>query len=164
MLFSWKSLCWRKQTEDRSRGVLLSACQLFTLHHLPQATGLFLPCSLLGSKQIYSEGGKKRERTKGMLQRDGGWERGEGVIPIGTRSQAVYSCYRGVLKPPACFHVCSGLSAQLPPKIIKRKWGYYCTVVDSICDCQNWHRQTSVLTIASFWNPAQTTPPGGNPP
>jgi len=80
---------------------------------------------------------KKKERTKGMLQRDGGWERGEGVIPIGTRSQAVYSCYRGVLKPPACFHVCSGLSAQLPPKIIKRKWGYYCTVVDSICDCQN---------------------------
>ena len=58
-----------------------------------------------------------------MLQRDGGWERGEGVTPIGARSQAVYSCYRGALKPPACFHVCSGLSVQLPPKIIKRKWG-----------------------------------------
>ena len=81
--------------------------------------------------------GKKGE-NKGYAQRDGGWEGGEGVTPIGARSQAIYSCYRGALKPPACFHVCSSLSAQLPPKIIKRKWGYYCTVVDFICDCQNW--------------------------
>ena len=107
--------------------------------------------------------GKKGE-NKGYAQRDGGWEGGEGVTPTGARSQAIYSCYRGALKPPACFHVCSSLSAQLPPKIIKRKWGYYCTVVDFICDCQNWHRQTSVLTIASFRNPAQAAPPRGNLP
>ena len=79
IMFIWCSLAGRAcagESKPRSRGVLLSACQLFTLHHLPQATGLFLPCSLLGSKQIYSEGGKKRREQRVCSKRRGmgrGW-------------------------------------------------------------------------------------------
>lgn len=51
----------------------------------PQATGLFLSCSLLGSKRIYSKG--KRKRTKVCCK---GVGEGNGMTPIGARKQAAY--------------------------------------------------------------------------